>query len=83
MGKRTEEDEKEFLKWLLETGKITKEMYDKAMNATPEKKEYNSLRTKIGYCIVNGETEHLTEMETRLKELEKIIKQQKKDKKGE
>ncbi len=28
MGKRTEEDEKEFLKWLLETGKITKEMYD-------------------------------------------------------
>lgn len=28
MRERTEEDEKEFLKWLLETGKITKEMYD-------------------------------------------------------
>ena len=66
------------LKWLLNKGIITKEMYDEAMSATDEEIEYSELRTEIGYCIAHKETEHLAEMEARLKELEKIIMEQKK-----
>ena len=66
------------LNWLLEQGIITQEIYDKAMSATDEEIEYGILRTRMGKLIANNETQGLKEIQTRLEELSKIIRQQKK-----
>ncbi len=69
----------ERLNWLLEQGIMTQEIYDKAMSATDEEIEYCILRTRMGKLIANNETQGLKEIQTRLEELSKIIKQQRKD----
>ena len=75
MGKRTEEDEKEFLKWLLETGKITKEMYDATKKMTKEEKELAHIKSTLN-SYPNSET--VKKLLERKKELEKIVMEQKK-----
>lgn len=75
MGKRTEEDEKEFLKWLLETGKITKEMYDATKKMTKEEKELAHIKSTLNSY---PDSETVKKLLERKKELEKIIMEQKK-----
>lgn len=75
MGKRTEEDEKEFLKWLVEQGSITQEMYEIAVNTTPERRELNNIKAKLN---AYPDSETVKKLLERKKELEKIVMEQEK-----
>ena len=75
MRERTDKDEEEFLKWLLETGKITKEMYDATKKMTKEEKELAHIKSTLNSY---PDSETVKKLLERKKELEKIVMEQEK-----
>lgn len=75
MRERTDKDEEEFLKWLVEQGSITQEMYEIAVNTTPERRELNNIKAKLN---AYPDSETVKKLLERKKELEKIVMDQEK-----